>query len=111
MSAESDRTGRNPSVAPASRRPDVDDARIRTRGRLPHFECDEATYFVTFRLFDSLPREVTERLKEPDPRRRNTRERSTPTSIVAPERPGSKTPGSRPSCWMRFAISTATAIG
>jgi REP element-mobilizing transposase RayT len=30
--------------------------RIRTRGRLPHWETEEATYFVTFRLFDSLPR-------------------------------------------------------
>jgi len=28
---------------------------IRTRGRLPHWEADAATYFVTFRLADSLP--------------------------------------------------------
>jgi REP element-mobilizing transposase RayT len=30
--------------------------RIRTRGRLPHWEGDRAIYFVTFRLADSLPR-------------------------------------------------------
>jgi REP element-mobilizing transposase RayT len=29
---------------------------IRSRGRLPHWEADGATYFVTFRLFDSLPK-------------------------------------------------------
>jgi len=28
---------------------------IRSRGRLPHWEDDPATYFVTFRLADSLP--------------------------------------------------------
>jgi REP element-mobilizing transposase RayT len=31
---------------------------IRSRGRLPHWEADQATYFVTFRLADSLPRSV-----------------------------------------------------
>ena len=31
---------------------------IRTRGRLPHLEAEEGTYLVTFRLADSLPREV-----------------------------------------------------
>lgn len=29
--------------------------RIRSRGRLPHWEMDRGVYFVTFRLFDSLP--------------------------------------------------------
>lgn len=28
---------------------------IRNRGRLPHWSADSATYFVTFRLADSLP--------------------------------------------------------
>ena len=31
---------------------------IRSRGRLPHWEADQAIYFVTFRLGDSLPRSV-----------------------------------------------------
>jgi REP element-mobilizing transposase RayT len=30
------------------------------RHRLPHWEQDEATYFITFRTADSLPREVVE---------------------------------------------------
>jgi len=31
---------------------------IHTRGYLPHVKCEGARYFVTFRLNDSLPREV-----------------------------------------------------
>ncbi|HEY1924672.1 MAG TPA: transposase [Candidatus Acidoferrum sp.] len=31
---------------------------IRSRGKLPHWEADQAIYFVTFRLADSLPRSV-----------------------------------------------------
>jgi REP element-mobilizing transposase RayT len=31
---------------------------VRSRGRLPHWEADRATYFVTFRLADSLPASV-----------------------------------------------------
>lgn len=31
---------------------------IHSRGRLPHWEVDNAVYFVTFRLRDALPREV-----------------------------------------------------
>jgi REP element-mobilizing transposase RayT len=33
-------------------------ATCRTRGRLPHWESDQAIYFVTFRLADSLPKSV-----------------------------------------------------
>jgi REP element-mobilizing transposase RayT len=33
-------------------------ATVRSRGRLPHWEADDAIYFVTFRLADSLPRAV-----------------------------------------------------
>jgi REP element-mobilizing transposase RayT len=33
-------------------------ATIRSRGRLPHWERDHATYFVTFPLADSLPQSV-----------------------------------------------------
>ena len=34
----------------------------RSRGRLPHWEVDDADYFVTFRLRDSLPIEIARRL-------------------------------------------------
>jgi REP element-mobilizing transposase RayT len=37
--------------------------RIRTRGRLPHWEAKEGTYFVTFRLADSLPQQVLEQFE------------------------------------------------
>lgn len=40
---------------------------IHSRGRLPHWWTDDAMYFITFRLADSLPREVVLRLaKERD---------------------------------------------
>src|SRR3990172_875898 len=32
--------------------------RIRSRGRLPHWETEQGIYFVTFRLYDSLPAEA-----------------------------------------------------
>ena len=35
-----------------------------SRGYLPHLKIEGATYFVTFRLADSLPRELVVRLKE-----------------------------------------------
>src|SRR5438045_1258689 len=34
----------------------------RSRGRLPHWEVDDADYSVTFRLRDSLPPDVIHRL-------------------------------------------------
>ncbi|MBW7894622.1 MAG: transposase [Opitutaceae bacterium] len=34
------------------------------RGYLPHIKVDRATYFVTFRLADSLPQAIVARLKE-----------------------------------------------
>jgi REP element-mobilizing transposase RayT len=37
--------------------------KIRNRGKLPHWEMDNATYFLTFRLADSLPHSVLERLE------------------------------------------------
>jgi len=43
--------------------PRFGETRIRTR-RLPHWEKDEGLYFVTFRLADSLPRQVIERMME-----------------------------------------------
>jgi len=36
--------------------------RVRNRGRLPHWERNHATYFITFRLADSLPRSVLEKI-------------------------------------------------
>ena len=41
---------------------------VRSRGRLPHWEADQAIYFVTFRLADSLPRSV---LREFEAERQN----------------------------------------
>jgi REP element-mobilizing transposase RayT len=37
---------------------------IRSRGYLPHWESEHATYFVTYRLADSLPRELLDRLRQ-----------------------------------------------
>jgi len=53
--------GASPAVAGATR-PRFGEITIRARGRLPHWEKDNATYFVTFRLADSLPRTVLERV-------------------------------------------------
>jgi len=50
-----------------------DGFRIRTRGRLPHWEQDNSLYFVTFRLKDSLPRHVVRELME---ERKRLKERS-----------------------------------
>ncbi len=36
--------------------------KIHSRGRLPHWEVDDAVYFVTFRLRDSIPRAVAKAL-------------------------------------------------
>jgi S-adenosylmethionine decarboxylase proenzyme len=36
---------------------------IRERGRLPHWEKEDGIYFVTFRLADSLPQNILEKLK------------------------------------------------
>ncbi len=36
---------------------------IHTRGYLPHVKCEGASYFVTFRLADSLPREVLQKFE------------------------------------------------
>jgi hypothetical protein len=53
--------GDSPAVARATR-PRFHDLTIRDRGRLPHWEQDNATYFVTFRLADSLPRLVLDHI-------------------------------------------------
>jgi menaquinone-specific isochorismate synthase len=51
-----------PAVARASRSRS-EDLIIRNRGHLPHWEKDGATYFITFRLADSLPRAVLDRIE------------------------------------------------
>jgi S-adenosylmethionine/arginine decarboxylase-like enzyme/REP element-mobilizing transposase RayT len=40
------------------------DIDICERGRLPHWEKEEGTYFVTFRLADSLPQNILEQLEQ-----------------------------------------------
>jgi REP element-mobilizing transposase RayT len=37
--------------------------RVRSRGYLPHWECEEGIYFVTFRLADSLPQSVIREIR------------------------------------------------
>ncbi|PYS99266.1 MAG: hypothetical protein DMF63_11605 [Acidobacteria bacterium] len=37
---------------------------IRDRGRLPHWEKEDGIYFVTFRLADSLPQNILDRLRD-----------------------------------------------
>jgi menaquinone-specific isochorismate synthase len=44
-------------------RPRFGDVTIRDRGRLPHWEKDSATYFITFRLADSLPSNLLDRIE------------------------------------------------
>ncbi|HTW57214.1 MAG TPA: transposase [Terriglobales bacterium] len=51
-----------PAVAGASR-PRFGEVTIRDRGHLPHWEKDAATYFITFRLADSLPKSVLDRIE------------------------------------------------
>jgi REP element-mobilizing transposase RayT len=61
--ATNDRSaGVPPAVAGASR-PRFGEVKIRDRGRLPHWEKDDATYFITFRLADSLPKPVLDRIE------------------------------------------------
>jgi REP element-mobilizing transposase RayT len=51
-----------PAVAGASR-PRFGEVTIRDRGRLPHWEKEGAVYFITFRLADSLPKSVLDRIE------------------------------------------------
>lgn len=48
-----------PVVPPASYR-QAEGLRKRHRGQLPHWEIDGGAYFVTFRLNDSIPRNVAD---------------------------------------------------
>jgi REP element-mobilizing transposase RayT len=49
-------------VAGASR-PRFGSVQIRDRGHLPHWEKEGAAYFITFRLADSLPKSVFDRIE------------------------------------------------
>jgi REP element-mobilizing transposase RayT len=51
-----------PAVAGASR-PRFGELTIRDRGRLPHWERENSTYFITFRLTDSLPKSVLDQIE------------------------------------------------
>jgi REP element-mobilizing transposase RayT len=53
--------GLSPAVSGASR-PGFGEVTIHDRGRLPHGEKKSATYFITFRLADSLPSIVLDRI-------------------------------------------------
>ena len=52
-----------PRAVSGASRPRFGEIRIRDRGRLPHWEKDSATYFITFRLADSLPRNLLEEIE------------------------------------------------
>jgi hypothetical protein len=56
------RSGVPPAVSGASR-PRFGEVTIRDRGRLSHWEKESATYFITFRLDDSLPKSMLERIE------------------------------------------------
>lgn len=52
----------------------------RSRGYLPHLEAQQAVYFVTFRLADSLPKELILQLRE----RRKALKRADPAGTKSP---------------------------
>jgi REP element-mobilizing transposase RayT len=52
----------------------------RSRGYLPHLESCRPTYFVTFRLADSLPRELLEQLQK----ERQALEKATQAAVDVP---------------------------
>jgi REP element-mobilizing transposase RayT len=52
--------GGTPALRPQRFQPRFGEVTIRDRGRLPHWEAEGATYFVTFRLGNSLPQSVLE---------------------------------------------------
>jgi REP element-mobilizing transposase RayT len=58
-----DRSAGVPPAVSGASRPRFGEVTIRDRGRLPHWEKESATYFITFRLGDSLPRTVLERIE------------------------------------------------
>lgn len=77
-------TSRSPSHQARMRkplvRPHASKFSIYSRGRLPHWQVEEGLYCVTWRLADSLPLVVEERLRE-DYRRLKTQLGESPTSV------------------------------
>ena len=63
MSNPQDRSAGVPPAVSGASRPRFGEIKIHDRGRLPHWEKDSATYFITFRLADSLPRSVLEQIE------------------------------------------------
>ena len=52
------------AVVQGAIQPQFGEVRIRERGRLPHWEKEAGLYFLTFRLADSLPLAVLEKIAE-----------------------------------------------
>ena len=58
-----DRSAGVPPAVSGTSRLRFGEVNIRDRGRLPHWERENAAYFITFRLADSLPQSVLDRIK------------------------------------------------
>jgi len=52
------------AAAQGATKPRFGEVKVRERGRLPHWEKEAGLYFVSFRLADSLPRPVLEKIVE-----------------------------------------------
>jgi REP element-mobilizing transposase RayT len=57
-----DRSAGVPPAVAGPSRPRFGEVKIRNRGRLPHWEKEGATYFITFRLADSLPGPILDQI-------------------------------------------------
>ncbi len=57
----SDRSAGVPPAVSGASRTCFGEVTIRDRGRLPHWEMEGGTYFITFRLADSLPKSVLDK--------------------------------------------------
>jgi REP element-mobilizing transposase RayT len=57
-----DRSAGVPPAVSGASRPRFGEVTIRDRGRLPHWEKESGTYFITFRLADPLPKSVLEKI-------------------------------------------------
>ena len=77
--------GVSPAVTRASR-PGFGTVTIRNRGWLPHWEAEGATYFVTFRLHDSLPKHVLSGLIDRNSRRALPRDKSRAGNVRTVEK-------------------------
>jgi len=104
----------NPARPGGEKRPGDLVAGSHTRGYLPHVKADGGTYFVTFRLDDSLPRELVARLKTQtraaddatgDPEARRAAERAYFRGFEA------ALDASHGACWLRRAEIAAVIAG